>query len=155
MTNAPKSGRTEDGGAGRRLSYWLSETLKALRQDAGIEEDDVARILKVDRNTVRRIEREESFDRNKIDSYLAGYAFILGMDDPRDLWDLALDRWWAEGAPPEFKAPDGLAEAFARAIRDQARRTSQSRGERSESRTSIRKKQAELQSTRPCRQRPA
>lgn len=127
---------------GRRLSYWISLTLKSAREAAGVEEGDLARILGVSENTIKRIEKEQSFDRGSIDTYLAGYAYVLGIDDPRLFWEQAIDRWHREGAAPEFKPPDGPAAAFARAIQDQARRQSQSRGDTSKKPTSTQRRRA-------------
>jgi transcriptional regulator with XRE-family HTH domain len=137
---------TQNGGAARsgdgvrRLSYWISETLKSARVSAGISEDDLARVRGVSGNTIRRLEKEESFDRGTIDRYLAGYAYVLGIDDPRKLWEQALTWWYVEGAAPEFSPPDGPAQAFARAIQVQARRQRQARAELSETQTAIPKK---------------
>jgi len=106
---------------GRSLSYWISETLRSARENARIRPDDLARILNVNPKTIERLERDESFDRH-IDRYLAGYAYAIGLEDARQLWEMALQRWYKHGAAPEFKPPEGPAEAFARAIRETAQR---------------------------------
>ena len=111
--------------AARRLSYWIVHVLKRERQAYGFEPEDVARILHVHPRTIQRLEDGETHTLGpEIDRVIAAYGYLLGLDDSRELWYMALDAWKRYGAEaaPEFSLPDGLPGEFARAIRDAAQR---------------------------------
>jgi hypothetical protein len=63
----------------------------------------------VDRSTVWRFEEKGTWPR-KPDEMVAAYAKAIGLDDARELWDVALKMWYRHG-----KAP-ALPEDGARAI---------------------------------------
>jgi transcriptional regulator with XRE-family HTH domain len=102
------------------MAFWIGHTLKREREKAGLSTQEVAVAMGVHSITVDRLERGESMGRD-ISKYIATYAHLLGMEDGRDLWQMALDSWQAEGSPPVFTA-DGPAAAFAQVIRDAALR---------------------------------
>lgn len=108
---------------GTRMSYWIARTLNRVRTRAGIHERTMAELMGVDARTIKRWEAGDSFGRrSELDRAIAGYAYVLGMEDGRELWQDALDWWRAEGAPPEFIPVEGPAAAFAEAIRLEALR---------------------------------
>lgn len=116
--------------AGTRMSYWIACVLERERKRAGLSEHAMAQMMGVDSRTIKRWEAGDTFGRRtELDRAVAGYAFVLGMDDGRALWQWALDWWRAEGAPPEFIPVEGPAASFAEAIRQEAlRRRSQKPG---------------------------
>ena len=107
--------------AGSRMSYWIATTLHDEREKAGISEDDMARTIGVNWRTIRRLESGQGMGRD-IDRFVAGYAYLLGVEDGRELWEAAQARWRRDGSPPRFEAIDGPAAAFAEAIRLEALR---------------------------------
>lgn len=107
-----------DTPVGSRMSYWIGQTLKEEREKAGLEKADVARPLGVNDITIKRLESGRGMGRD-IDHYVAAYAYVLGLEDGRELWGRALDRYKRHGSAPMFTVPVGSpAEAFAQAIRD-------------------------------------
>lgn len=117
---------------GRRMAYWIAVTLRQEREKAGISRSHIAASLGLSPKTIDRLEAGESMGRD-IDHAIAGYGYILGMNDNRELWQKALDNWSAHGSAPVFK-PGGPAEAFARAIRETALRMKQAHGDYTEMR---------------------
>lgn len=107
------------------MAYWVAHVLKTERERAGIEEKDMAIAIGVDRMTIKRLEEGESLGRD-IDDRMAGYAYVLGIDDCRELWRRALDAWLSHGEPSIFKEEGGPA-AFARWVRETAGRARQVR----------------------------
>lgn len=100
------------------MSYWIAYTLADAREGADIPRKRMAEVLGVDYRTVMRWESGDSFGRKQeLDRAVAGYAYIVGLDDARVLWDAALDHWHKDGAPPRFIPVEGPAAAFAEAIR--------------------------------------
>lgn len=115
---------------GRQFIYWLAITLAAEREKAGIPVERVAGVLEVSRVTLERFEEGSGYGREP-DRYVAGYAYMLGEDDPRKLWQLALDRWVREGAAPDFL--DELpGKDFIRSVRETRQRQQPVHGARSE-----------------------
>ena len=106
---------------GSRMSYWIATTLHDERERVGVSEDDMARTIGVNWRTIRRLEEGHGMGRD-IDRFVAGYAYLLGVEDARELWGIALRRWQESGSPPRFEAIDGPAAAFAEAIRAEALR---------------------------------
>lgn len=122
--------------AGRRFAYWVAHTLRTEREQAGIEQKDMAIAIGVDRATIRRLEKGESFGHD-IDDRIAAYAYVLGIEDNRDLWRRALDAWMSHGEPSIFREEGGPA-AFARWVREAAQRARQAPGVQPRNRVSKR-----------------
>ena len=70
---------------GTRMSYWIGMTLKEARERVGISRQDIARPLGVNDVTIKRLESGRSMGRD-IDHAVAAYAFVLGLEDGRQLW---------------------------------------------------------------------
>lgn len=81
------------------MSYWLALVLRERREAGGIRLSEVAGLSKVDQSTINRVEKGLTLAPD-IDHYVAAYAKLLDLDDGRELWNQALDRWMREGAPP-------------------------------------------------------
>lgn len=111
--------------AGRRFSYWIAQTLRAEREAAGIPLRSISSVLDVHERTLERLEDlsepEKGYGQD-IDRYVAAYAYLLGLKDPRELWQRALERWRAEGSTPDFSA-DLPGARFLRPIREQTQRS--------------------------------
>lgn len=120
--------------AGSRMGYWIATVLRDRREAAGISEQDAATTVlqpradgkKPSSRTIKRLETGATMPPD-LDQRVAGYAYLLGLDDGRELWREALERWDAEGSPPVLIPAQGPAAAFAEAIRMQSLRR---RGER-------------------------
>lgn len=129
---------------GTRMSYWIAKTLHRARTQAGIQERTMAELLDVDYRTIKRWEAGDSFGRKtELDRAVAGYAYVLGHEDGRELWREALEWWLEEGSPPEFVPGDGPAAAFAAALREAAIREAslrQREGQRPQRRTDVRRR---------------
>ena len=108
--------------AGARMSYWIATALRLRRTQADISESDVATALGVNWRTIRRLESGRSMGRD-IDKFVAGYAYLLGLEDPRVIWDDALKMWRHKGsAAPMPTMEHGPPAAFAEAIRAETQR---------------------------------
>lgn len=57
-----------------------------------------------------------------IDGFVTGYAYLLGLEDPRTLWAEALEAWQRQGSAAPRPEMNGPAAAFAEAIRAEALR---------------------------------
>ena len=90
----------------RTLAYWLGQTARSIREEAGVSPEFLAAIINVSGNTVRRFEKATNH-LSKTDELLAVYAKFAGLDDARDVYALAVARWQKNGEPP--KAPSNLA----------------------------------------------
>lgn len=126
-----KSGMTVP--AATRMSWWIASELHEERERAGISEEQVAVSLGVDVRTVNRLEKGATMGRD-IDRFVAQYAYLCGLDDPREFWDRALARWHKSGSAPAFEVLPGPAAAFAEAIRTEALRRRRDVRERSRKR---------------------
>lgn len=127
--------RDPEGGA--RMSYWIASVLQDVRSEASISEEQIAISLGVNWRTIRRLEQGASMGRD-IDAFVAGYAYLIGIDDARELWERALQAWYKSGSPPSYVATDSPASAFAQAIRAEARRAQARPGQTEKRRTSRR-----------------
>lgn len=158
MTGSDAEAGGREQAPGRRYSYWLGQLLSREREGTGDEHGiGIRKGEPIDRGLLagmigyseKTLERREEGERQKnnpdvrkftfgddIDKIVAGYAYILGIDDPRVLWERALKLWHAEGAVPDYKPelrnasqirPLTPQEAgFERAIADEARRRKRS-----------------------------
>lgn len=96
----------------RTLAYWLGQTARTIREEAGVSPEFIAEILGVSGNTVRRFEKAANH-LARTDELLAIYAKFAGLDDARDVYALAVARWQKNGEAP--KAPPHLP-AFAQIV---------------------------------------
>lgn len=122
---------------GSELAYWIAAVLHDEREKVGISESEIATALRVNPRTIARLERGNTMAAD-IDGRVAAYAWLLGIDDSRDLWTKAISRWRKEGSPPRFQPIEGPAAAFAEAIRVVALRRRRDDDGRSEKRRASR-----------------
>jgi hypothetical protein len=114
---------------GATMRYWLADTLEQLRERAGISLEEVAwrskRAGGSGYSQLSRFEAGEAWPR-EFDHVVVGYADALGVADPRELWQLALDRWREHGAMPSGghreDGSDSPSRRFADLIAEQAAR---------------------------------
>jgi transcriptional regulator with XRE-family HTH domain len=81
------------------MSYWLAHVLREAREQRHISRLKAATLLGIDPSTLVRLEKGSSYPA-EIDRYVAGYAKILDIKDGRELWEMALEKWRRDGAPP-------------------------------------------------------
>lgn len=130
----PTDDAIHDDDAGRKMSYWLALVLHDRRKEKGISPAKLAALADVDQSTITRFEQGQSLP-PEVDRYVAAYAQLLGIEDSRELWLLALEKWRREGAPPvlsELLAAESDVERLERELREtqfreQARREHQER----------------------------
>ena len=127
--------------SGVRMTYWIGDVLQEEREAAGVTTAQVATALDVDERTIKRLELGQTMGRD-IDRTVAAYAYLIGIEDGRDLWREALERWSRDGSPPQFKPSSDPAAAFAEAIRVTALRQQQRDVGPSKARSAIPKKRA-------------
>lgn len=82
------------------MSYWLADALRATREAAKVSRNAIAKRLDVDPSTVFRLEKGAGLTRD-VERYVAAYAELCGVEDGRQLWRDALNRWMDHGAPPQ------------------------------------------------------
>lgn len=121
---------TPNGPTGSRMSYWMAWALKDARVRAGIGSAKMATSLDVNERTIKRLEEGKSLAGHKLDmeSAVAGYAYVLGIEDGRELWRRAIDEWMKHGSPPVHVSDPGPASAFAEEVRLAVLRQSPSEG---------------------------
>lgn len=122
------------------MIYWLAQALQQLRRqaDPNVKQVEIAALAGVDQSTIWRLEEEASGWPRQVELIVAAYAEECGVDDPRDVWALAIDLWRAHGDRPSVQSLSGRTavpvpssnstspidaarEAFEKTIADQAR----------------------------------
>lgn len=94
---------------GQRFRTWLAQAARDARIQAGAREDHISSLLaKGSIDKIKRFEKGETMPPN-IEEVIAAYAKVAGIEDPRDLFRLALGLWYDHGAAPILgpaSAPD-------------------------------------------------
>lgn len=97
------------------MLYWLATAAKQLREEAGRKQVHIAASLSTDQSSIYRFERTDTWTRDP-DLLIAAYADDLDIEDPREIWELALTMWREQGAIPSLEGltrePETLAEAL-------------------------------------------
>lgn len=96
----PRPQRSALPGA-QRFLFWLSQAAKDLRENGGINVETVAGLYGVRGRTIERFEVAESWPGDP-DRLMAAYARAVGLADPRDIYQRALDQWRDNGQAPEL-----------------------------------------------------
>lgn len=117
------AGKRKPAPCGSRMGWWIGDVLKKEREAAGVKRDALAQTIRVNDQTLKRVEAGNMG--RDIDQIVGGYAYILAVDDPRDLWKQAIGAYAKHGTPPKFTLEDSPAAAFAEALRAAARQQRQ------------------------------
>lgn len=99
------------------MSYWLAHTLKSARERAGHKPSAVASAANLNPATIYRLEKGHGWSRDT-DRLVAAYAQVIGWDDARELWDIALKMWMRHGQPPQLEEPPALQTTAAEIERE-------------------------------------
>lgn len=92
------------------MLYWLAQTAKELREQAGRKQVHIAAAMSTDQSTIYRFEQGRTWPR-RTDALIAAYADDLDIEDPRDIWNHALQLWLERGDAPSVET--GPTEAGA------------------------------------------
>jgi hypothetical protein len=115
-------------GPGQTMNFWLARTMRTAREDADIKPRKVSELLDIDPAGIRRFEAA-AVQPKRVDQYLAAYAYLLGVDDPREFYATALRLWYKLGEAPALDL-DGPSQRTRAAVERAVRRTRQSRDAR-------------------------
>jgi len=85
----------------QRFIFWFSQSAREIRETAGVNVQTVAGHLNVDQRTITRFEKAENWPDDP-DRLVAAYAAACGLQDPRRIYELALERWHEYGAMPQL-----------------------------------------------------
>lgn len=103
---------------GTRMAYWLAQACRLTREEAGLSQTKVAGEVGVRETSVYRFEIGGGWARDP-EKYVNAYAQLAGQDDPRQIWDRALELWRDHGENP-LTAEDGSLAGFQKAVREVA-----------------------------------
>jgi transcriptional regulator with XRE-family HTH domain len=108
----------------RTLHHWLATLIDTTREAADIPRRHVAERLNVDYATVRRFEEGHTWPK-EVDQYLAAYAELFDVGDPRYFYAWALELWHAdtEGDIPVIERRPSPTESAEAAVRPPPRDT--------------------------------
>lgn len=96
----PAKGIREGAARPDTLLFWLAQLARHLRNEAGLNLVHIAAAAGgVDQSTISRFERGESWPYN-FELVVAAYAEETGVEDPREIWELALGMWREHGEQP-------------------------------------------------------
>jgi transcriptional regulator with XRE-family HTH domain len=118
------------------MIHWLAAAAKRLREERRRKQVHIAAALSIDQSSVYRFEAGNNWPRDP-DAMIAAYAEDLDIDDPREIWEMALELWRAEGQAPDVKEllrhPDA-GEQVAAPLEEAARESRGGRGGRAPAR---------------------
>lgn len=89
--------------AGQRFLCWLGFAAEKVRTDADVRIEQIATMVDLSGAQIRRFEKAKHFP-NDPDRMLAAYAAAAGLDDPRAIYQQALDLWYEHGSKPLLSA---------------------------------------------------
>jgi hypothetical protein len=84
-----------------RWLYWLGQAARRRRESCNVRRSAVAHLLEREVVGIERFERGITMPR-PIEQVLAVYASLCGMPDAREIFQDALDLWYANGLRPEL-----------------------------------------------------
>lgn len=133
---------------GQRLLFWLGQTCRQMREEAGIKMPAIAVILnRSDTKPLERLERAEHWPQS-VEELLAAYGEVLDVD-PRVFFVRALDDWQRYGEapqlastlpPPEEEAPPTAGEVIEKEAKALAQRRAANKDKRAVKRRASPKK---------------
>lgn len=97
------------------MLYWLATAAKQLREQHGRKQVHIAASRSTDQSSIYRFENADTWTRDP-DLLIAAYADDLDIEDPREIWELALKMWREQGQAPSLESlsrePETLADAL-------------------------------------------
>lgn len=97
----PRNQKSVQAAHGRRFQTFIVAVCMDARKRADVSYEMIATLANVSGNSIRRFEALSSWPHYALEDYVAAYAFIdPSVDDPRELYDRALDWWVAHGHAP-------------------------------------------------------
>lgn len=84
-----------------RFSYWLSVTCQKARENVEKSPAAISAISGLDPSTIYKFEDKGTWPRQP-DDLVAAYAKAAGIEDARELWDMALRMWHRHGQAPRL-----------------------------------------------------
>jgi hypothetical protein len=141
----PKQPKNPPLPTGQQFAYWLAKAATQVREGAHATPEHVGAAARLRSETVTRFEKAENWPRD-LDRLMAAYADVAGIDDARKIFDLALDKWYANGDAPVLHAdgdgsgPKG-AQQFAKELGARRRRP-RAPGDLSQKPSAVPKRQA-------------
>lgn len=142
---------TDDIEQRRTMRYWISTVLREAREEAGVPPKNVAQLADVDNSTLSRFENHRTWPQN-LDRMVAAYALIAGVEDPRDLWREAVQRYVKDGGQPVLGELSPAQRSLRLAL-EAAQRQTPYADESRPGQTSIHPADRREESTRPRRRR--
>lgn len=105
--------------------YWLAHAAKELREKADRKQVHIAAAMSIDQSSIYRFEQGRNWPRDP-DLVVAAYAEDLDIDDPREIWELALTMWREQGQAATVdelvsRRSGGVSDQLAEPVEDLAR----------------------------------
>jgi transcriptional regulator with XRE-family HTH domain len=121
--------------AGNTMIHWLATAAKRLREEQRRKQVHIAAALSIDQSSVYRFEAGNNWPRDP-DAMIAAYAEDLDIDDPREIWEMALELWCTEGEAPDVKEllRPGAGDRVAAPLEEAAQESRGARGGRAPTR---------------------
>lgn len=114
--------------------FWLAAAARELREQSNARLEHVAAAADEGVHVVRRFEKGDTktIPRN-LDRLIAGYAQVAGVDNPRDIFEMALRMWREYGEPQDGRLTAAQKFDAAIAAGVQRVRSAQARPQRTRS----------------------
>ena len=111
---------------GAHFRWWLAQAAQEARGQATRE--DIASLSRSGIDKIRRFEAGRTLPQD-LDQVIAAYAELAGVNDPREIYQRALDLWYAHGVRPaigrdgrrELATGERFEEALAQPVRQPGR----------------------------------
>lgn len=87
----------------RRFDYWLGLIVREAREAQDVRMSEIAGRMRCAETTVRNFENGRTRPQ-EVDQFLAAYAELLGVDDPLEFYEVALERWRTHGTAPRVES---------------------------------------------------
>lgn len=94
-----------DRPAGQRLSFWLGQASREMREEAGVRTEQIALQVGHGKEMVDRFERGQTRPQD-LEGLLVVYAQTLGVPDAREIAVRALRMWFEHGEAPSLNQLD-------------------------------------------------
>lgn len=101
-----QSGAAVERPPGQRLSFWLGQAAREVREEAGVRPEEIALAVGKGKEMIDRFERGHTRPQD-LEELLVVYAKLTGLDDPRDIPVRALRMWFEHGEAPAQEGHKG------------------------------------------------